>query len=191
MTPTWMKANGPAGVAAQPESARTPAFWRTRIWAMTGAEWCLFGAVLLYLVTLAPTKGLAPRDFDNGNPRDPNIFEHPFRKRALGAHINGIETFPFFAAAVLLAEFRNAPQVWVDGISIGFLMLRVAFVAAYVGNRPTLRTVLWNAAFAFNLGLFFLSGYGVQGALIAMAIGIAWALALWPMLSSLKPTTSL
>ena len=157
---------------------------------MTGAEWCLFGAVLLYLVTLAPTKGLAPREFDNANPRDPKFFEHPIRKRALGAHINGIETFPFFAAAVLLAEFRNAPQDWVDGLALGFLATRVAFVAVYVGNRPTLRTVLWNAAFAFNLGLFFLSGYGVRGALIATAIGFAWALALWPILSSLKPAAS-
>jgi hypothetical protein len=66
----------------------------------------------------------------------------------------------------------------------------VGFVAAYVGNRPTLRTVLWNAAFAFNLGLFFLSGYGVRGALIATAAGIVWAVALWPMLSSLKPVAS-
>jgi uncharacterized MAPEG superfamily protein len=158
---------------------------------MTGAEWCLFGAVLLYLVTLAPTKGLAPREFDNANPRDPKFFEHPVRRRALGAHINGIETFPFFAAAVLLAEFRNAPQGWVDGLALAFLLTRVAFVAAYVGDRPTLRTVLWNAAFAFNLGLFFLSGYGVGGALIATAIGIAWALALWPMLSGLKPSASI
>jgi uncharacterized MAPEG superfamily protein len=157
---------------------------------MTGAEWCLFGAVLLYLVTLAPTKGLAPREFDNANPRDPKFFEQPIRKRALGAHINGIETFPFFAAAVLLAEFRHAPQDWVDGLALAFLLTRVAFVAAYVGDRPTLRTVLWNAAFAFNLGLFFLSGYGLRGALIATAIGIAWALALWPMLCGLKPPAS-
>jgi uncharacterized MAPEG superfamily protein len=157
---------------------------------MTGAEWCLFGAVLLYLLTLAPTKGLAPREFDNANPREPKFFEHPVRKRALGAHINGIETFPFFAAAVLLAEFRNSPQDWVDGLALAFLMTRLGFVAAYVGNRPTLRTVLWNAAFAFNLGLFFLSGYGVRGALIATASGIAWAVALWPLLSSLKPVAS-
>jgi uncharacterized MAPEG superfamily protein len=157
---------------------------------MTGAEWCLLGAVLLYLVTLAPTKGLAPREFDNANPRDPRFFEHPVRKRALGAHINGIETFPFFAAAVLLAEFRNAPQEWVDGLALGFLFTRVAFVAAYVSNRPTLRTVLWNAAFAFNLGLFFLSGHGVRGAVIATAIGFSWALALWPILSSVKPVAS-
>ena len=157
---------------------------------MTGAEWCLLGAVLLYLATLAPAKGLAPREFDNANPRDPKFFEHPLRKRALGAHINGIETFPFFAAAVLLAEFRNAPQGWVDGLALAFLMTRVGFVVAYVGNRPTLRTVLWNTAFAFNLGLFFLSGHGVRGAVVATAIGIAWAVALWPMLSNLKPAAS-
>jgi uncharacterized MAPEG superfamily protein len=157
---------------------------------MTGAEWCILGAVLLYLLTLAPTKGFAPREFDNANPREPQFFEHPVRKRALGAHINGIETFPFFAAAVLLAEFRNAPQDWVDGLALAFLITRVGFVAAYVGNRPTLRTVLWNAAFAFNLGLFFLSGYGVRGALIVTATGIVWAMALWPMLSSLKPVAS-
>jgi len=157
---------------------------------MTVAEWCLFGAVVLYLVTLAPTKGLAPREFDNANPRDPRFFEHPIRKRALGAHINGMETFPFFATAVLLAEFRSAPQSWVDSLALGFLVTRVAFVAAYVGNKPTLRTVLWNAAMAFNVGLFFLSGYGVRGALIAMAIGFAWALTLWPILSSLKPAAS-
>ena len=54
------------------------------------------------------------------------IFERPTRKRALGAHFNGIETFPFFAAAVLLAEFRDAPQAWVDGLALGFLVTRVA-----------------------------------------------------------------
>lgn len=156
---------------------------------MSVAEWCLFGAVILYLVTLAPTKGLAPREFDNANPRDPAFYEHPVRKRALGAHINGIETFPFFAAAVLLAEFRQAPQQWIDLLAVAFLLTRVAFVAAYVGDKPTFRTVLWNAAMAFNVGLFFLSGYGPQGAMIATAIGLGWALALWPILAGLKRST--
>jgi hypothetical protein len=45
-------------------------------------------------------------------------------------------------------------------------------------------------AFALNLGLFFLFGYSFPGALIATAIGFASALALWPMLSSLKPAAS-
>ena len=144
---------------------------------MTIAEWCLFGAVMLYLLTVAPVKALGHREFDNSAPRDPAFYEHPVRKRALGAHVNGIETFPFFAAAVLLAEFRNAPQLWIDGLAAGFLVTRLAFVAAYVGDRATLRTILWNVAMGFNLAIFFLSGFGVAGAILTMAIGVGWALA--------------
>lgn len=150
---------------------------------MTIAEWCLFGAVMLYLLTLAPTKALAPREFDNANPRDPHFYEHPVRKRALGAHINGIETFPFFAAAVLLAEFRGAPQNWVDGLAVAFLVTRMAFVGAYLADKPTLRTVLWNVALAFNLGIFFLSGFGARGTAIATLVGLGFAIVLWPLLS--------
>ena len=144
---------------------------------MTIAEWCLFGAVMLYLLTIAPAKALGHREFDNNAPRDPAFYEHPVRKRALGAHVNGIETFPFFAVAVLLAEFRHAPQLWVDGLAVGFLVCRIAFVAAYVGNRAVLRTTMWNVAMAFNLAIFFLSGFGVGGAVMALAIGAGFALA--------------
>jgi uncharacterized MAPEG superfamily protein len=153
---------------------------------MTIAEWCLFGAVILYLVTLAPVKALGHRDFDNAAPRDPAFYEQPARKRALGAHVNGIEAFPFFAAAVLLAEFRQAPQPWIDGLAGAFLLTRLAFVFAYVGDRATLRTMLWNAAFAFNLGIFFLSGFGPSGATIALAIGLGWSLTVGILLMALE-----
>jgi uncharacterized MAPEG superfamily protein len=153
---------------------------------VTLAEWCLFGAVILYLGTLAPAKALAPREFDNADPRAAKFYEHPVRKRALGAHVNGIETFPFFAAAVILAELKGAPQDWTDALAVAFLLARIAFVIAYVGDRPTLRTVLWNVAMAFNVGIFFLSGYGEQGAVIATCIGLAWAFALWPLLARLS-----
>jgi len=157
---------------------------------MTIAEWCLFGAVILYLVTLAPAKALAPQQFNNAVPRDPAFYEHPVRKRALGAHINGIETYPFYATAVLLAEFRAAPQEWVDGLAVAFLVTRLIFVAAYVGDKPTARTVLWNAAFAFNIGIFFLSGYGARGAVIATGAGLLWSLAVWPILAKVQPERS-
>jgi uncharacterized MAPEG superfamily protein len=149
---------------------------------MTIAEWCLLGAVILYLVSLAPAKALAPREFDNARPRDPRFYADPLRGRMLGAHINGIETFPFFAASVLLAEFRNAPQDWIDGLAVAFLVTRILFVIAYVVDRSTLRTMLWNAAFAFNLGIFFLTGFGIWGAIVAAGAGLAWALALGPIL---------
>src|SRR5689334_19630492 len=88
--------------------------------AVTTAEWMLLAAVLITLLTIAPFKPLGWRTFDNAKPRDPTFWAEPLRARAQGAHINGIETFPFFAAAVLLAEFRAAPQHWIDWLAVGF-----------------------------------------------------------------------
>ncbi|HTW34800.1 MAG TPA: MAPEG family protein [Rhizomicrobium sp.] len=121
---------------------------------MTVAEWTLLGAVLLYLLTLAPVKPLGYRTFDNANPRNPEFYTPGIRSRALGAHLNGIETFPFFAAAVLLAEFRHMPQSRIDILAVAFLAVRFAFVLAYLGNRPTLRSLLWNLGFFVNVAIF-------------------------------------
>jgi uncharacterized MAPEG superfamily protein len=123
---------------------------------MTIAEWCVFGAVVLYLLTIAPFKPLGWRHFDNAKPRDPAFYQDPLRARALGAHLNGIETFPFFAVAVLLAEFRLAPQHLIDELAVLFLIVRIAYVFTYLGDRPTLRSILWNIGFAINLAIFFM-----------------------------------
>ena len=123
---------------------------------MTIAEWCIFGAVILYLLTIAPFKAASARSFDNSKPRDPAFYESPLRARALGAHLNGIETFPFFAAAVLLAEFRSAPQNLINELAVLFLIVRIAYVLTYIGNRPRLRSILWNVGFVINVAIFFL-----------------------------------
>ena len=126
---------------------------------MTIAEWCLLGAVLLYLLTLAPAKVIGLPRFDNARPREPGFYAGEIRARALGAHQNGIETFPFFAAAVLLTEFRHCPQRWIDDLALSFIMLRLAFVAAYLGNWPWARTLIWNAGFFVNVAIFLMPLY--------------------------------
>jgi len=123
---------------------------------MTIAEYCILGAVLLYLLTIAPFKAIGFRVFDNSKPRDPDFYSEPLRARALGAHHNGIETFPFFAVAVLLAEFRDGPQRLIDELAVLFLIVRLAYVLTYLGDRPTLRTILWSVGFAINLAIFFM-----------------------------------
>ena len=123
---------------------------------MTVAEWCVFGTLLLYLLTIASVKWAGHRQFDNARPRDPDFYADAIRARALGAHQNGIETFPFFAFAVLLAEFRDAPQRLIDELAVLFLIVRIAYVLTYLGNRPTLRSILWSIGFAINLGIFFM-----------------------------------
>ena len=67
-----------------------------------------------------------------------------------------IEAFPFFAVAVLLAEFRGVPQRLIDELAVLFLIVRIAYVFTYLGNRPTLRSILWSVGFAINIAIFFL-----------------------------------
>ena len=123
---------------------------------MTAAEWCVFGALMLYLLTIAPVKWVGFRRFDNARPRDPKFYGDPLRTRALGAHQNGIEAFPFFAVAVLLAEFRGGPQRLINELAVLFLIVRIAYVLTYLGDRPTLRSILWSIGFAINLAIFFM-----------------------------------
>jgi uncharacterized MAPEG superfamily protein len=123
---------------------------------MTVAEWCVFGTLMLYLLTIAAAKWTAFGRFDNARPRAPDFYQDPIRARVLGAHQNGIEAFPFFAAAVLLAEFRSAPQNLINELAVLFVIVRVAYVLTYVGNRPRLRSILWNLGFTINVAIFFL-----------------------------------
>ena len=123
---------------------------------MTVAEWCVFATLLLYLLTIAAVKWSGFRRFDNARPRDPVFYDDPIRARALGAHQNGIEAFPVFAVAVLLAEFRAGPQQLINELAMLFLIVRIAYVFTYLGNRPTLRTILWSIGFAINIAIFFL-----------------------------------
>jgi uncharacterized MAPEG superfamily protein len=123
---------------------------------MTVAEWCVFGTLVLYLLTIAPIKWIGFRSFNNARPRDPGFYDDPIRARALGAHQNGIEAFPFFAVAVLLAEFRLGPLRLIDELAVLFLIVRIAYVFTYLGNRSTLRSILWSLGFAINIAIFFL-----------------------------------
>ena len=123
---------------------------------MTIAEWCVFAAVMLYLLTIGAAKWTGAGGYDNANPRDPAFYQDAIRARALGAHQNGIETFPLFAIAVLLAEFRAAPQNLINELAILFLIVRAAYVLTYIGNRPRLRSILWSIGFAINIAIFFL-----------------------------------
>jgi uncharacterized MAPEG superfamily protein len=123
---------------------------------MTIAEWCVFASLMLYLLSIASVKWIRFRRFDNSRPRDPAFYEDPIAARALGAHQNGIEAFPFFAAAILLAEFRACPQRLIDELAILFVIVRIAYVLTYLGDRPTLRSILWGLGFAINIAIFFM-----------------------------------
>jgi uncharacterized MAPEG superfamily protein len=122
---------------------------------MTVADVCIVLAVGAYILPIAIVKYTALKAFDNGNPRDPAFYRDPFRARGLGAHQNGMEGFAFFAAAVIVAQMRGAAQPTVDALAAVYVVLRLAYVAAYIGDKPNLRSLIWVAAFAINFALFF------------------------------------
>jgi uncharacterized MAPEG superfamily protein len=122
---------------------------------MTIAELCLLAAVILTIVSIMPAKVSGVREYDNANPRDPRFYTQGLRARSQGAHLNGYEAFPFFAAAVILAEMRNVPQATVNALAIAFVVARIVYVLLYLGNRPSLRSAVWSVGLACNLAIFF------------------------------------
>jgi uncharacterized MAPEG superfamily protein len=121
---------------------------------MTLAEWCVLAAVLLYIGTIGIPKWTGRGRFDNDNPRSPAFYRDAFRARALGAHQNGIEAVPFFAFAVLLAEFRHEPQTRLDALALVFLALRLVYVFLYLKGWGSLRSAAWSLGFAVNIAIF-------------------------------------
>jgi uncharacterized MAPEG superfamily protein len=122
---------------------------------MTIADLCLLASVILTIASIAPAKASGVREYDNGNPRDPRFYTPGLRSRSLGAHLNGYEAFPFFAASVILAEMRAVPQGTVNALAVAFIVARIVYVALYLGDRPTARSVVWFVGFACNLAIFF------------------------------------
>src|ERR1700761_3608737 len=122
---------------------------------MTIADLCLFAAFILTHLAVMPAK-LDGRDtYDNAAPRNPGFYTPGLRARALGAHQNGFEAFPFFATAVILAEMRSAPQATINALAIAFVLARIIYVVLYVTNRPSARSAIWSLAVACNTAIFF------------------------------------
>lgn len=119
---------------------------------MTIALWCVLAAALLHL----PFAGAAKwsRRFDNARPRDYLEQTSGWRKRAHWAQLNMLEAFPLFAAAVLVAHLVAGANATANALALGFIGFRVAFGLAYIGDRASLRSVLWFGGLFCCIGLF-------------------------------------
>ncbi len=119
---------------------------------MSTADYCLLCAGLLPYLAAGLAK--AHRGYDNGDPRAWLARQGGWRARANAAQANAFEAFPLFAAAVLLAESRHAPQGTVDGLALAFVAARLAHLATYLAGRATLRTVVWLCGIACVIAIF-------------------------------------
>jgi uncharacterized MAPEG superfamily protein len=120
---------------------------------MTIAFWCVLVAGFLpYFGTL--TAKIGGERFDNSNPRDWLDAQSGFRKRANAAQHNSFEAFPFFAAAVIIAHVAGAPQGRIDLFAVMFILARLFYIAFYVADMATLRSLAWFVGIGSVVALF-------------------------------------
>lgn len=115
--------------------------------------WCLWGAMVLGLVHLTCASFTFKAQVGNRysvGPRDEDLKPTGVAGRLDRAQRNFMETFPFFAAAVLLVHLlEKEGQLSAIG-SVLYLAGRVVFLPLYAIGVPWLRTFSWNIA---TLGL--------------------------------------
>jgi uncharacterized MAPEG superfamily protein len=120
---------------------------------MTIAFWCVLVAGFLpYFGTL--TAKIGGERFDNSNPRDWLDAQSGFRKRANAAQHNSFEAFPFFAAAVIIAHVAGAPQGRIDLFAVMFILARLFYIAFYVADMATFRSLAWFVGIGSVVALF-------------------------------------
>lgn len=121
---------------------------------MTLGYWCVLIAGLLpYIGTL--TAKIGGQRFDNANPREWLSKQAGFRQRANAAQLNGFEAFPLFAAAVIVAHLTGAPQERIDLLAVTFVVARLFYIAFYVTDKSTLRSLAWFVGIGSAVALFF------------------------------------
>ena len=126
---------------------------------MTIANWCVLVACVLPTATIGLAKiasAKLPRGegrYNNKRPREWTGSLTGWQARANAAQMNGFEALPLFIAAVILAQQAHADQGSVDLLALGFIGLRLAYVATYLANIDTLRTLFWTAGVGVNIAL--------------------------------------
>lgn len=109
---------------------------------MTVALWCVLAAALLpYLATTIAKAG--GERYENRDPRAWLGRQQGLRLRAHNAQLNGFEAFPFFAAAVIVAQMLQAPQERVDALALIFIVARVGYLVCYLADWHWARSVAW------------------------------------------------
>jgi uncharacterized MAPEG superfamily protein len=131
--------------------------------SLTLAHLCIVAAAVLPIVCAGIAKGGAfgkPRSkggYDNHDPRAWLAKQTGYRTRANAAQANSFEALPLFIAGVLIAQQTQARQGLIDALAITFVVLRMVYIALYVGDRQLARSAVWFAALAVSITLVFSS----------------------------------
>ncbi|MET0207675.1 MAG: MAPEG family protein [Burkholderiaceae bacterium] len=123
---------------------------------------CVFAAAVMPIVCAGIAKGGAfgkPRregGFDNAAPREWLAKQTGYRARANAAQANCFEAMPFFIGAVAIALALHVPYETLAVLALVWVALRVGYVATYLADKASLRSLIWLAALIVNAVILFL-----------------------------------
>lgn len=120
---------------------------------MTTAFWCVLAAGLLPLLWVGFAKATGGR-YDNRAPRQFLASVGGRAQRAHWAEQNSYETFPLFAAGVVVAHLAGAAQTTVDALALLFVAARIAHGLCYIADLATLRSLVWVTGLVASVALF-------------------------------------
>jgi uncharacterized MAPEG superfamily protein len=93
------------------------------------------------------------RGYDNRNPRDQQARLTGWGARARAAHMNGFESFPPFAAGVLVAQLGGAPLSLATTLSVVHVVARAIYPVLYIADVASARSAVWFIGFVATWGL--------------------------------------
>lgn len=124
---------------------------------MSVATICLVIACGLPLLCAATAKVTGSFDTrrDNHDPRAWLAKQTGRSARANAAQANSWEALPIFAAGVLSAQIAHAPGLYIDGLAVAFIALRLVYIGTYLADLAAPRSLVWALGLAASLALFF------------------------------------
>jgi uncharacterized MAPEG superfamily protein len=120
---------------------------------------CVFIALLIVYLTRLPV-GIAMKKqeggYNNATPRDQQAELTGWGRRALGAHYNAIESFPPFAAGVLVCYLAKGSLLGSTVLSLIYIAARIAYPLLYIADLSRARSLIWTLGVLATVGLYLL-----------------------------------
>lgn len=130
---------------------------------MTLELWCLFFTALMHFITKLPlikAQNEVAGGYDNHHPRAQQAALAGWGQRALAAHENQIESFPLFAAGVLVATVTGVTSAWVGYLAVLFVVARLVFFYLYLKDIAGVRSLVWVLSYLCALALMCSPAWG-------------------------------
>ena len=122
---------------------------------MTIGYMCLLICMLLPIFWAGVSKyGYGDIKYDNESPRDHLSSLSGKAKNAYNAEQNCYETFPAFAAAVIIAHQIGNDQFMINMLCLVFLLTRILHGYFYITNKGSLRSTVFVLGLITNIWIF-------------------------------------